>query len=155
MIVAVNVAPVQDAVVGVTVYVAVPLLVPFTFARASAILVPHGPAQSAAPLTFDCTTVQVKEVPATVLFKLTAVVPLPQSVWVEGEADPTGVELTVSEEALVPVPPGPVTATVPDVDAFATVHVIVVELTTVTLVAAVPLMLTPVAPVKPVPVTVN
>lgn len=118
-------------------------------------LVPHDPAQSAAPLTFDCTTVQVKAVPATVLFKLTAVVPLPQSVWVEGEADPTGVELTVSEDALLPVPPGPVTETVPEVVEDATVQVIVVALTTVTLVAAVPLMLTPVAPVKPVPVMVN
>ena len=97
----------------------------------------------------------MKDVPATVLFKLTAVVPLPQSVWVEGEADPTGVELTVSEEALVPVPPGPVTETVPDVVADATVHVIVVALTTVILVAEVPLIETPVAPVKPVPVIVN
>ena len=53
MIVAVNVAPVHEAVVGVTVYVAVPLEVPFTLLRFCAILVPHDEAQSLPPLTFD------------------------------------------------------------------------------------------------------
>lgn len=89
------------------------------------------------------------------LLKATEVDPLPQSVWVEGVVLPTGVEFTVSEEALVEVPPGPVTVTVPEVVPDGTVHVIVVLFTTVTPVAAVPLIVTPVAPVKLVPVMVS
>ncbi len=82
-------------------------------------------------------------------------VPVPHSVCVDGLADPTGEVFTDNEEALVPVPPGPITETVPLVVAFATVHVIVVEFTTVTPVAFVPLIETPVAPVKLVPVMVR
>jgi hypothetical protein len=64
----------------------------------------------------------------------------------------TGTGLIVSEEPLVPVPPGPVTEIVPDVADVGTVTVIDVDELTVNVGALVPLTVMEVTPDSPVPV---
>lgn len=81
--------------------------------------------------------------------------PLSHNVREAGVDVATGVVFTVKEEALVEVPLGDVTDITPEVVAAATTAVMVVEFTTVKLLAAVPLIDTAVVPVKEVPVIVT
>ena len=84
-------APGHPFAVGVTVYVAVPGVTPVAV-KVCAML---DPLDAEAPVTPDCTTVQLKVVPATLLLNAMEVVAPEQIVCEDGVAVTTGVGLTV------------------------------------------------------------
>jgi hypothetical protein len=121
---------------------------------------PDVPAATTAVILVELTTVKddaavppklTAVAPVKLVPVMVTVVPLPADVGVND--DIVGAATNV-KPALVAVPPAVVTETLPDVPA-ATTAVILVELTTVNDVAAVPPKLTAVAPVKLVPVMVT
>ncbi len=93
----VKVAPGHELAVGVTVYLTTPNDVP-VLVNVCAIDVPHAEAQSANPVIVPpvgvvrIAAVQVNDVPVTVEFNATLVIPPLQMVC--GDAEPTGVGLT-------------------------------------------------------------
>jgi hypothetical protein len=132
--------------------------------------VPPGPVAETLPLALPTATTAVicveettVKLVAAVPPKLTAVTPVkfvPVSVTVAPAAALVGAKLVIFggpmkvNPARLPVPPGVVTATAPLAPA-ATTAVICVDETTLKLVAAVPPKLTPVAPLKFVPIIVT
>ena len=64
---------------------------------ASAIFVPQEDGHAIPPVAFVFATVQAKDVPDKVLFRLIFVVPVSQKDCVDGEAEPPGFGLTVTD----------------------------------------------------------